>query len=1095
MELEHESSVVKEEYQEIRTIFNNAREPLGITSVITDPFEELVWVGNQSGHISSFYGIQLQKYTRFQAHHGEIRHMLVDDGGVLSLSSSELRYGKRTGIKLFSLSGPNMTNLQCMLQRDNSNLLLAGHQDNMLEVDLKTGSLTREFEVNPGTVVMKWSSRYICCGDTKGKITLRDPLTLNPEHVLDAHSGTLSDFDVSGNLVVTSGFSSRQGHLAVDRILMMYDLRTLRSLPPMQVSIEPIMLRFIPTFTSRMAVISQTGQFQLIEPGGPMTAASMFVYHINTQGHMCSTIDISSNCNVMVFGDTGGNIHLYGDSKVADVCFNSYSRDATFANVTSPTQPVAIDDYSVPLSSYPLPFTNGPLLSDWPEQNYVRVDRHAIAIEPEILRNMVVRQFIGYAPNPGNKKRNQWPYETKPNVALVQTKGGKPEPEQTESHSTKEDESSCLIPKAYKRVEMKYSRLGIEDFDFGQYNKTKFAGLEIHIPNAYCNAMLQVLYYLEPIRVNFQNHLCEREFCLACELGFLFYMLDQWTGAPCQASNFLRAFRTIPQASALGLVLNDVDESAGKANFPRLIQSWIRFVLQQTHQDTLKTQTLQEEQEEAPEEASTSPKVEQTSIIEQVFGAGVEQKSKCRCGKDATKPSVSLLYDLEYPSLNGKPTETPVSFESIIEATLCREQSMQAWCDKCGRYQPTVQSRKVTRLPDVLALNCHVEQEGEIELWKTQQKMLNVPQLEEKPVQTSKPCRYGDSCTRADCKFRHDVVIIEKDDEPRSWVPMAIKISAENGNIAVTKIDEGDKKVKCGENEVVYDLHATVGYIQDAKHGGNLVTHIHVGPTYHSRKEGVTCDQWYVFNDFSITPITPIEAVVFNLEWKVPCGIMFVRRDLNSRHNITLATPIKDTILYSETSVTAKPGQSRHFTPLTPDELPSEGGLVALDAEFVTLNQEEAEIRSDGTRSTIKPSQMSVARITVVRGEGPLKGVPFIDDYISTSEQVVDYLTKFSGIKPGDLDATMSSKHLTTLKTTYLKIRALVDRKVKFVGHGLKKDFRVINILVPKGQVFDTVGLFHLPRQRYLSLRFLAWYFLGLNIHTPSTPSRRFISC
>lgn len=59
---------------------------------------------------------------------------------------------------------------------------------------------------------------------------------------------------------------------------------------------------------------------------------------------------------------------------------------------------------------------------------------------------------------------------------------------------------------------------------------------------------------------------------------------SSWAFLFSQANNFLRAFRTIPEAAALGLVLNDVDESFGNANFPRLIQSWFRFVLQQMHQ-------------------------------------------------------------------------------------------------------------------------------------------------------------------------------------------------------------------------------------------------------------------------------------------------------------------------------------------------------------------------------------------------------------------------------------------------------------------------------------------------------------------------------
>lgn len=50
----------------------------------------------------------------------------------------------------------------------------------------------------------------------------------------------------------------------------------------------------------------------------------------------------------------------------------------------------------------------------------------------------------------------------------------------------------CFTCHISAQVTIKYSKLGLEDFDFKHYNKTLFAGLEPHIPNAYCNCMIQV---------------------------------------------------------------------------------------------------------------------------------------------------------------------------------------------------------------------------------------------------------------------------------------------------------------------------------------------------------------------------------------------------------------------------------------------------------------------------------------------------------------------------------------------------------------------------------------------------------------------------
>lgn len=286
-----------------------------------------------------------------------------------------------------------------------------------------------------------------------------------------------------------------------------------------------------------------------------------------------------------------------------------------------------------------------------------------------------------------------------------------------------------------------------------------------------------------------------------------------------------------------------------------------------------------------------------------------------------------------------------------------------------------------------------------------------------------------------------------------------------------------------------YELRAMVCQITTKTKQSHLVAIIKVPE---AEITATTKGPWYLFNDFAVRNISEEEALSCPSTWKKPSILYLERTDVRDRLDFRgLPDQLDPSILSQDTSISINRDKSliKH-EPLRFEELPTPGTLVAIDAEFVSMQQEEIDYRSDGTSRVLRPARLSLARVSVLRGDGPKEGVPFIDDHIHTSEAIVDYLTEFSGIKYGDLDPHLSPFTLTPLKLVYKKLRLLVDRGCIFVGHGLSKDFRIINIYVPPERVIDTVDLYFISfRQRRLSLRFLAWYILGENIQTDTHDS------
>ena len=104
---------------------------------------------------------------------------------------------------------------------------------------------------------------------------------------------------------------------------------------------------------------------------------------------------------------------------------------------------------------------------------------------------------------------------------------------------------------------------------------------------------------------------------------------------------------------------------------------------------------------------------------------GMRQDKITRCSKCHTKMSsdnLLLLCNLVYPEQST--LKQRVGFGDILCSSLCPEQVTPAWCEKCKKYQPTTQSRRLRALPHTLSLNAGMDNPSDIAFWNTQMHLI-----------------------------------------------------------------------------------------------------------------------------------------------------------------------------------------------------------------------------------------------------------------------------------------------------------------------------------------------------------------------------------
>lgn len=406
-----------------------------------------------------------------------MRQILFHEKGVISLSSKSVHMTSRRGLTQWHLTHEEMTDLRCMSFTAQPNkIIVAGCQRVMFIVDVEKGQVVDKLPTEYNYTIMK-KSRYLCAATDTGSV---NALSLNDYSVVKswkAHGTAINDMDARNDFLVTCGFSVRHlGSPIVDPLANVYDLKTLTPLPPIPFHAGAAYVRMHPKLHTTSFVASQTGQLQVVDLMNPNTINLRQANVTFMLG-----LEISPSGEALAINDAECSIHLWGSP--AKIHFNEMSRETEFADV--PVRPPMMDwSHDTPLNIIGMPYYNERLLSAWPSHLVFDVGSPPAPIDPSIIPYLRPAELGHYAANPKKTRRYQVENtralaSTEPAIAAPKFLSEKArEQSRGKSDGSVDDAADALAGAKlngeaeedpllkYSNVEIKYSKFGVDDFDF-----------------------------------------------------------------------------------------------------------------------------------------------------------------------------------------------------------------------------------------------------------------------------------------------------------------------------------------------------------------------------------------------------------------------------------------------------------------------------------------------------------------------------------------------------------------------------------------------------------------------------------------------------